>query len=276
MILMNEQAESIWTSVLDKLKRKISRPSFETWLSSTAIQTVEDNIIFVQVHNEFSRDWLEARYKSLIFEAIREVAGRTYDIEFVTKENPYRNEYSSRTQLGSSEYEELKSIIMKQAEKIEGLDKKMKRMEKKRGKVELTVSDSLPPGMNEEEFRLLEDQIEFEEFFSKRLEDDKEKIQGSPYSLEELREIYRQEYDYLNSLPLLNLKMEPQELEYDTVKAYLPEKWEMPSKGKLLYDDIQLQNVLKLLMFNFGVKQSLNIIPKSLIEQYLKGNEKGN
>jgi hypothetical protein len=44
----------------------------------------------------------------------------------------------------------------------------------------------------------------------------------------------------------------------------------MPRPGKLLYSDKEIQRVLKLLIYNLGVRASLDVIPRELIEKYLK------
>lgn len=113
---------------------------------------------------------------------------------------------------------------------------------------------------------------DFEEYFKMRLKEDQEKISNLPIDV--LRETYKQEYELKMNMPTLTLRMDPQELDYKTVEAYLPEKWEMPRNGKLLYSDDELLNVLKLLIYNLGVKASLDSIPRSLIQQYVKENEK--
>ncbi|TYS12980.1 hypothetical protein FZC78_22615 [Rossellomorea vietnamensis] len=69
--------------------------------------------------------------------------------------------------------------------------------------------------------------------------------------------------------PELELKMESQLLDYDTVYKYLPERWEMPRDGKLLYYDKELQDAVKLLIYHIGVESTLNLIPKELIKSYL-------
>lgn len=113
---------------------------------------------------------------------------------------------------------------------------------------------------------------DFEEYFQKKLKEDQKKIGNLPIDL--LRDTYRLEYELKMKMPSLILKMEPQELDYRTVETYLPEKWEMPRNGKLLYSDEELLNVLKLIIYNLGVRASLDSIPRSLIEQYVKENEK--
>ncbi len=111
--------------------------------------------------------------------------------------------------------------------------------------------------------------LSFEQYFQKKLQEDKELLKDLPYNLEQIKEVYRQEYEFKKSMPELSIQMEGQIVDYDTADYYLPEKWEMPRHGKLLNSDEDLQNVLKLLVFQLGVRKSLDIIPRHLIEQYL-------
>ncbi|MEH7481800.1 hypothetical protein V7157_12145 [Neobacillus drentensis] len=112
---------------------------------------------------------------------------------------------------------------------------------------------------------------DFEEYLKKKLEDNNEMIEQLPYSNYQLKEIYRQEYEFKKNPPALELKLEGQALNREQVEFYLPEKWEMPREGKLLNDDEELLNVLKLIIFNIGVKKTLDIIPQDFIKQYLNG-----
>ncbi len=116
--------------------------------------------------------------------------------------------------------------------------------------------------------------LDFETYFRQKLVEDHEILKNLPYTNEQLQEIYRKSYEYEKSDPVLELKLESQPLDYDTVQYYLPEKWEMPRKGKLLYSDQELQRVLKLLIFNLGIEKTLNIIPREMIKQFLKNNTK--
>ena len=49
-----------------KMEKKISKPSFETWLKSTKAYMLQGDILTVTAPNEFARDWLEERYSHLI------------------------------------------------------------------------------------------------------------------------------------------------------------------------------------------------------------------
>lgn len=116
---------------------------------------------------------------------------------------------------------------------------------------------------------MLDKELDFEQYFQKKLQEEQELIQGLPYTFEQIKEVYRQEYEFKKNMPKLILQMDGQLVDYDTADYYLPEKWEMPRHGKLLYSDEDLKNVLKLLVYQLGVKKSLDIIPRHLIEQYL-------
>ncbi|MGD7052984.1 hypothetical protein [Sutcliffiella horikoshii] len=81
------------------------------------------------------------------------------------------------------------------------------------------------------------------------------------------------EIDNMDVAPELVLKMQPQLLHYDITSKYLPQKWEMPRGGRLLYSDRELLEALKLIIFNSGVKNTLDLIPRELIEAYLHKKE---
>ncbi|WP_078429363.1 hypothetical protein [Alkalihalobacterium alkalinitrilicum] len=106
-----------------------------------------------------------------------------------------------------------------------------------------------------------------------------EKIKKAARDLEPKNKENNPLWDLVNEVckediaPELELKMESQLLNYDTVCEYLPERWEMPRNGKLLYSDRELQEAIKLLIFNLGVESTLNLIPRQLIEAYLEKKE---
>ncbi|MGG1689435.1 hypothetical protein ABDH65_05215 [Heyndrickxia ginsengihumi] len=112
---------------------------------------------------------------------------------------------------------------------------------------------------------------DFEIYYKKRQKEEHYMNQNLSISEEELKEIYRQEYEFKQNRPELEVKMEPQKLNYEIVASYLPERWEMPREGKLLYSDEELVDVLTLIVYNLGVEKALSSIPKPLIKRYLKG-----
>lgn len=120
----------LWEQVLQLISQKISKPSFDTWLAKTTAE-IEDDVIFVTASNEFARDWLQERYKPLIFETVREVAGKTYDIEIVSSDKGFTLEQLSFHNHRKSAYDELKKLIEAQQKKIHELEDRIARLEQK-------------------------------------------------------------------------------------------------------------------------------------------------
>jgi len=81
--LLASELESIWSRTLDILKDELSRPSFETWLKSTKLLEIDENDIFIEVPNEFAKDWLETRYYNLIKNTVQLILNREVNIYFV-------------------------------------------------------------------------------------------------------------------------------------------------------------------------------------------------
>jgi chromosomal replication initiator protein len=73
----------LWKKVLDSIEQKISKPSFETWLKSTKIQSFTQNSLSILTPSKFAKDWLESRYSSLIHKTIFELIERNLDLHFI-------------------------------------------------------------------------------------------------------------------------------------------------------------------------------------------------
>lgn len=72
---MSQQAASeLWQKILDLLKTKLSKPSYETWLRDTKALSLESQSLVIGVRDEFSRDWLEARYSKRLNETLAVLA----------------------------------------------------------------------------------------------------------------------------------------------------------------------------------------------------------
>ncbi|CQR45798.1 Chromosomal replication initiator protein DnaA [Paraliobacillus sp. PM-2] len=91
-----ENIEELWTSTLAKIKEKVSKPSYDTWLKNTSAENITEDTIIVSAPNEFARDWLESRYTTLISDALFEVTGAKLKTKFVIPET--ENHQESKTQ----------------------------------------------------------------------------------------------------------------------------------------------------------------------------------
>ena len=84
---MVESLDQLWQQTLRHIESKVSKPSFETWLSETEALSHQDNILTVSAPNEFIRNWLEDRYRTFLQEAVEDVTGMQFKIKFVLPED---------------------------------------------------------------------------------------------------------------------------------------------------------------------------------------------
>ncbi len=81
----------LWNEILDKMKEKISKPSFETWLKHTEARDLQDDTFFVSVPNEFTKNWLDQRYTQVISSLLYEVTGAKLQVKFIIPEDQVDN-----------------------------------------------------------------------------------------------------------------------------------------------------------------------------------------
>ncbi|NGP45196.1 chromosomal replication initiator protein DnaA [Bacillaceae bacterium SIJ1] len=72
-----------WERTLEKIKTKVSKPSYDTWLKSTKAYDLDRSLLTVSVPNEFARDWLEDKYTDLVAATIEEITGDALEIKFI-------------------------------------------------------------------------------------------------------------------------------------------------------------------------------------------------
>lgn len=73
----------LWQETLTKLENELSKPSFETWLSSTHLLDIEGDTLIVSVPNEFAKDWLESRYAPIIRSTVQSILGQSMNLRFI-------------------------------------------------------------------------------------------------------------------------------------------------------------------------------------------------
>src|SRR5699024_7017139 len=82
-----ENIHELWQYILTEMKDKVSKPSYDTWLSETKASDVTDNVFTVLVPNEFIRNWLEKKYTKIIMQLLFEITGMELDVVFVIEED---------------------------------------------------------------------------------------------------------------------------------------------------------------------------------------------
>lgn len=81
----------LWQDTLAKLENELSKPSFETWLSSTRLLNIEGDTLIIGVPNEFAKDWLESRYAPLIRSAVQTIFNQSMNLQFIIGSSPQVN-----------------------------------------------------------------------------------------------------------------------------------------------------------------------------------------
>lgn len=83
---MESHINDLWEQILSILKKKVSRPSFDTWLKSTKAVVFNDQTVIICAPNNFAREWLENRYTKLISSTILEHLGKQVEVKFIVEE----------------------------------------------------------------------------------------------------------------------------------------------------------------------------------------------
>ncbi|HLQ83315.1 MAG TPA: chromosomal replication initiator protein DnaA [Pseudogracilibacillus sp.] len=89
----------LWNDILNKMKEKISKPSFETWLKHTEARDLQDDMFFVSVPNEFTKNWLDQRYTQVINSLLYEVTGSKLQVKFIIPDDQVDNIKSDKMNL---------------------------------------------------------------------------------------------------------------------------------------------------------------------------------
>ncbi len=82
-----ENIGELWQNILNEMKSKISKPSYETWLSHTTVKDLSDGELTVLVPNEFIKNWLDQRYKEVIDTLLYEMTGIDLTVKFELEDN---------------------------------------------------------------------------------------------------------------------------------------------------------------------------------------------
>ncbi|WP_445489256.1 chromosomal replication initiator protein DnaA [Niallia sp. 03133] len=88
-----ENIADLWNSALVNIEKKISKPSFDTWLKSTKAHALQGDSLVITAPNEFARDWLEERYSQLISGILYEITGEELGIKFIIPHNQKEEEF---------------------------------------------------------------------------------------------------------------------------------------------------------------------------------------
>ncbi|MFA9458362.1 chromosomal replication initiator protein DnaA [Halalkalibacter sp. AB-rgal2] len=90
-----ENIHDLWDKALAEIEKKVSKPSFETWLKQTKANDIHDEMIIITAPNEFARDWLEDHYAELTSDTIEDITGTRLIPKFVIPQHDSNEEFVS-------------------------------------------------------------------------------------------------------------------------------------------------------------------------------------
>jgi len=92
-----ENIEELWQYILTEMQSKISKPSYDTWLSQTSVKGLVDNILTISVPNEFTKNWLDQRYTKVIDTLLYEMTGSELNVKFEINDGDVLEEIEETT-----------------------------------------------------------------------------------------------------------------------------------------------------------------------------------
>lgn len=82
-----DRSADVWNKAKNIIKDELTETSFNTWIEPITQFKIEENTIFLQVCNEFSKSILEARYIDLLKNAIYQVMDSSFNFELLVEED---------------------------------------------------------------------------------------------------------------------------------------------------------------------------------------------
>lgn len=80
---MSSDLSTLWSLILSDISRELSKPSFETWFASTRPLSLKEQRLVIAVPNDFTKEWIQDRYKNAIIKKLNSLTSSNYEVEFV-------------------------------------------------------------------------------------------------------------------------------------------------------------------------------------------------
>ncbi len=81
-------ATGVWQEALRRIEGHLSKPSYESFVKAMAPVALHDDVFVFSVPSRFAKEWVEARYASLIHDALQEVLSRHVTVQFTVVDVP--------------------------------------------------------------------------------------------------------------------------------------------------------------------------------------------
>jgi len=74
--------KQLWDNVLVDTELSISKANFNTWFKDTAILRIDEGVVYVNVPNQFVKDWLSTKYHKFILKTLRSFSDSIRGLEY--------------------------------------------------------------------------------------------------------------------------------------------------------------------------------------------------
>ena len=111
---MDIDKDELMASIKKELEPEITKISFDTWIAPLGIKSIEGNNIVFTTLSEFQRDFIENKYRPLIFNTLRFITNKewTFSVIDLSKEKQEENEIiSEKNENSLQEIESNKSTL---------------------------------------------------------------------------------------------------------------------------------------------------------------------
>ena len=89
--------KQLWENVLVDIELSISKANFSTWFKDTHISKYDDGTVYLNVPNEFVKDWLLNKYHKFILKALRGFSDGVRGLEYTIKKEDKGKEEATQS-----------------------------------------------------------------------------------------------------------------------------------------------------------------------------------
>ena len=83
---MTISSQQLWNKVLERLKERLNRPTYETWIENTTIDGLDSESITILTPNAFVMNHLQKHYLDTIGDTVTECLGKSLEIRLKTQQ----------------------------------------------------------------------------------------------------------------------------------------------------------------------------------------------
>ena len=79
-------SQELITKLKEALKPEVTKISYDTWIMPLDIRSIENNNIIFTTKSEYQKDFIENKFRSLIFYALRSITNKEWSFSVVDLE----------------------------------------------------------------------------------------------------------------------------------------------------------------------------------------------